>query len=137
MNIVKFTSDDIIYEVNEAKQTVTARIEDTYSSMDDVMASAWGPAVTVLLMQGVKLPELPERFVATARCEGETFDIEKGKRVARLKLLRKVTAFEKRYAEYVIKNFKNVTEQIGASLNKKAEGYTKRLTHILAYLDKE
>lgn len=80
------------YVVNEEKRTVTAILCGTRDGARDLLRKmyngqapyAYGDAEVLIAL------ELPNKFVATARCaEGDTFDVEVGKKLAKKKLLTK------------------------------------------------
>ena len=138
MNLLNFNNDDIMYEVNTKRKTVTAYIGDVWCDFDAVLDTPLGIALNVVMMSGIKIPELPAKFAATARCKpGEEFDVEKGKRVARLKLLRKVTQAESVHTRFIQKKFEEVTAVVADSLTKRNDNYAKRLNNIVGYLEKE
>lgn len=134
MGIIVFNNEDIIYEVNEKKGTVTAYIK-SYAIVKD---SKIGTALAALVVNDIKLPTLPDVFAAVARCkQGDTFNVEKGKRVARLKLLRKITQAERTYIRYIFDKFTAITKTVTTGLENYQASYMNRLNNLCAYLDKE
>lgn len=134
MGFIVFKNEDIIYKVDEKKGTVTAYIKSYVTAK----GSNIGTAVAVLIVNDIKLPTLPTVFAAVARCKpGDTFNVEKGKRVARLKLLRKITQAERTYIRYIFNKFTAITKTVTTGLEKYQASYMNRLNNLCAYLDKE
>ena len=95
------------YYINEEKQTVTAVMEVSRTCVYQYIDDNW--KVPIFLKQSKTLDalEMPTKFVGVARCmEGDVFDLNVGKKIARGKALRK---YNKSFKKRLIKAYRYFT----------------------------
>ena len=140
MKIYEFNDKDISYVVNTENKTVTASVKDLLNDDKLYKTTMFGKMASfVIAVEGYKhIPSMYNSFSAIARCKaGEEFDVEKGKRVARLKLIKHITQQELNLLSALYARFDYLTETArNLALNNMAYRED-RITNIVGYLTKE
>lgn len=86
------------YYINEEKQTVTAVMEVSRTCVYQYIDDNWKIPIFLKQSRALDSLEMPTKFIGVARCmEGDVFDPNVGKKIARGKALKKYNrSFKKR-----------------------------------------
>jgi hypothetical protein len=119
-------NESIQYDINEDKKTVTAQVDCS------ILSTFKDPQTLVVLTMYSYLPIHKTRhFIGVARCkDDDVFDIEVGKRVARLKLLKSIKRTQLNTLNAVKSHLTNSITQ----LNIEGEKVAKSRDNIVEYI---
>lgn len=130
-DFINIDPDSIIYSVNEEKRTISARVMNIKYAFP--AESAAGIAIAVH-----SICDVPDKFVAVAKCDArDTFDVEKGKTIARLKLLRKIKKYELSCVRKLMKHYSKDYANAIAELERYESAYDTSVSNITGYIESE
>lgn len=130
-DFINIDPDSIIYNVNEEKRTISARVMNIKYAFPAESAADVAMAIHSIC-------DVPDKVVAVAKCDvRDTFNVEKGKTIARLKLLRKIKKYElscvRRLMKYYSRNYANAI----AELKRYESAYDASVNNITSYIENE